>query len=84
MARNRMSDLNDHLFAALERLGDEDLTAEEIAAEAKRAEAIVAVADQITENAKMQLTAAKLYAEHRELVLPHLPMIGKAAARNEE
>lgn len=83
MARNRMSDLNDHLFAALERLGDENLTDEQITAEAKRAEAIVAIADQITENAKMRLTAAKLYADHGELVLPHLPMIGKATPRSE-
>jgi hypothetical protein len=78
MARNRMSDLKDHLFAALERLGDESLTDEQIAAEAKRAEAIVAVADQITESAKLQLSAARLFAEHGAAVLPHLPQIGKA------
>jgi hypothetical protein len=78
MDRNRMSDLKDHLFAALERLGDESLTEEQIAAEAKRAEAIVAVADQITESAKLQLSAARLFAEHGAAVLPHLPQIGKA------
>lgn len=39
----------------------------------------MAVADQITANAKTQLVAAKLFAEHGQAVLPHLPQIGKAA-----
>ena len=78
MARNRMSDLKDHLFAALERLGDENLTTDQIADEAKRAEAIVAVADQITESYKTQLAAARLFADHGDKILPMLPQIGKA------
>lgn len=82
MARNKMSDLNDHLFAALERLGDDDLSAEEIEIEARRAEAIVRVADQITENTKMRLAAAKLYAEHGSSVLPMLPQIGSDGSRS--
>lgn len=77
MTRNRMSDLKDHLFAQLERLGDESLTAEQIATEAKRAEAIVGLADQITESAKLQLSAARLFADHGDKILPMLPQIGK-------
>lgn len=73
-----MADLNNHLFAQLERLADEGLTPEQIDTEVKRANAIVALADQITEGNKLQLAAAKLFAEHRDLILPHLPMIGKA------
>ena len=38
-------DLNNHLFAQLERLADEELTPEKIDQEAKRGEAMVAVAD---------------------------------------
>ena len=76
MTKNKLSDLNDHLFAQLERLADEDLSAEQLEAEVKRADAIVSVADQITENAKLSLTAAKLYAEHGAAVLPMLPQIG--------
>lgn len=76
--KNKMSDLKDHLFAQLERLADEFLTAEQIETEVKRSEAIVAVADQITEGAKLQLTAAKLFAEHGAGVVPYLPQIGKA------
>jgi len=76
MTKNKLGDLNDHLFAALERLADEDLTAEQIATEASRAQAIVALADQITENARTRLAGAKLFAEHGDKILPHLPNIG--------
>jgi hypothetical protein len=75
---SNLAELNRHLFAALDRLDVQNLTAEEIEAEVKRAGAIVDVADRITENAKVTLTAAKLYAEHGEKILGHLPMIGKA------
>jgi hypothetical protein len=75
----RMSDLNDHLFAQLRRLADESLTPEQIETEVKRSEAIVALADQVTGNADLQLKAAKLFAEHGSAILPHLPRIGKAA-----
>lgn len=75
---SNLSELNKHLFAALDRLDVENLTPEQIEAEVSRAGAIVDVADRITENAKVTLTAAKLYAEHGEKILGHLPMIGKA------
>jgi hypothetical protein len=70
------ADLNKFLFAALERLDVEHMTPEQIEAEAARAEAIVQVADRITENTKTTLQAAKLYAEHGDKILKHLPMIG--------
>jgi hypothetical protein len=73
-----LKDLNAHLFAALDRLDVESLTPEQIEAEVARAGAIVDVADRITENAKVSLAAAKLYAEHGDKILKHLPMIGSA------
>lgn len=76
-----LSDLNSHLFAQLERLDVESLTPEQIEAEVKRTDAMVEIADRITENAKVQLAAARLYADHREVILPHLPMIGKAVEK---
>ena len=79
-----MSDLRDHLFAQLERLADENLSADDLDTEVKRAEAIVGIADQINQGTKLQLTAAKLFAEHGAAVMPHLPMIGKAAEGNAE
>ncbi|KRA44677.1 hypothetical protein [Devosia sp. Root635] len=78
--KNRLSDLNNHLFAQLERLSDEDLTPEQIDTEAKRGEAIVTVADQIIRNAALQIKAAELVAEYGSNPEPYLPQIeGKAS-----
>ncbi|SFJ32849.1 hypothetical protein [Albimonas pacifica] len=78
MTKNRLSDLTDHLFAQLERLSDEGLDAEHLEQEVKRADAIVAISDQVIANGELQLKAAKLFAEHGAGVLPMLPQIGKA------
>jgi len=76
--KNRMSDLNDHLFAALERLNDEGAGTEDIEREVKRAEAMVGVADQIVDVQRLNLDAARLYAQHGKAILPMLPQIGRA------
>lgn len=73
--KNRLTDLNDHLFMQLERLGDENLDAERIEREVKRAGAIVEVADQIVANARLQMAACKLVADHGDRFIKHLPMI---------
>lgn len=39
--KNKMSDLNNHLFAQMERLADGSLSIEDLDREVKRAEAIV-------------------------------------------
>lgn len=77
--KNKLGDLNNHLFAALERLSDEDMSAEQIDQEAKRADAIVSVADKIIGNADLQLKAAKLWAEHGSSIMPMLPKIASDA-----
>lgn len=74
--KNKLSDLNNHLFAQLERLGEEDLTAEQIEQEAKRADAIVSVSDQIVRNVDLQLKAVTILANHGDRFKPMLPMIG--------
>lgn len=61
--KNKLTDLNDHLFAQLERLADETLTPEQIEKETKRSAAIVDVADQVIRNAALQVQAAKMVAE---------------------
>lgn len=78
MSVSKMSELDAHLFAALDRLDVDNMTTEQIDAEVKRAEAIVRIADQITENSKVKLSAAKLFAEHGDKILPHLPLIGSS------
>ncbi|MCZ4351563.1 hypothetical protein O4H61_03455 [Roseovarius aestuarii] len=74
--KNRLADLNNHLFAQMERLTEEDQTPDQIDQEIKRTSSIVALAGQIVDNADLQLKAAKLYAEHGASVLPMLPQIG--------
>jgi uncharacterized protein YwqG len=64
--KNKLSDLNNHLFAQIERLSEEGLTADQVELEAKRGSAVVAVADKIIENAALQLKAVSLFAEHGE------------------
>lgn len=76
--KNKLSDLNNHLFAQIERLGDEDLDTDQIEKEAKRGEAIVAVADQIIRNADLQFKASSLLAKHGYHFENHLASIATA------
>ena len=55
--KNKLSDLNDHLFAQLERLGDEDLKPKELEIEIDRSKAIAGVAKQVISNAQLVLDA---------------------------
>lgn len=57
--QNKLIDLNNHLFAEIERLGDEDLTGEELLKEVSRAHAITGIATQIINNGKLMLNALK-------------------------
>ncbi|MDF2608896.1 MAG: phage protein [Lachnospiraceae bacterium] len=57
--KNTLGDLNNHLFAQLERLGDEELTGEELHEEITRAKAINDVASRIIANANTVLQAKK-------------------------
>ncbi len=70
--KNKLSDLNDHLFAQLERLANEELTPEQVDMELKRGKAIVAAADQIVKNAALQVQVASD-------ALMHSQRVGKAA-----
>lgn len=76
--KNKLSDLNNHLFAQIERLSEEGLSAEKIEVEASRSEAIVAVAEQILRNADLQLRAATVIANHGDRFIPMLPALGKS------
>lgn len=62
--RNKLKDLNDHLFAELERLSDEELTEDELNKEISRADAIANVAEKIISNADTVLKAVKMQNEY--------------------
>jgi len=60
--KNTLKDLNNHLFAQIERLGDEDLTGDNLTSEINRTGAIVSVATQIIANGSLVLKAESLRA----------------------
>lgn len=75
MPRNKLVDLNNHLFEQLERLNDEDLTSEELDKEIKRTKAITTIGKVIVQNANLALKAAKYkadYAPEEEAEVPKM------------
>lgn len=62
--KNKLSDLNDILFAQLERLTDDELTPDQIAQELQRTQAVVQVADRIVDTAQLQLDGARFVAQN--------------------
>lgn len=62
--KNTLGDLNNHLFAQLERLGDEDLKGEELQQEINRAKAISDIATQIIANGSLVLKAKTFMYEY--------------------
>lgn len=65
--KNTLVDLNNHLFAELERLSDEDLTGEELEAEISRSKALTGVSSQIIQNGKLLLDAIKFNDDRMSL-----------------
>jgi hypothetical protein len=57
--KNKLSDLNNHLFEQLERLNDDDLKGDDLHREISRAQAMCNVAGQIISNGRLVLDAAK-------------------------
>lgn len=55
--KNTLSDLNNHLFAELERLSDEELSGDKLNEEIRRAEAVCEVSTQIVANGTLVLKA---------------------------
>ncbi len=62
--KNKLSDLNNHLFAQLERLGNEDITEENLEIEVERSKAITNVAKEIVVNAKLAFEVEKFKVDH--------------------
>ena len=59
MARNQMNDLRDHLFAALERLNDDELTPEQLSIEVEKAQAISNLSNSVINSAKAEVDFMK-------------------------
>ncbi|HFU4567772.1 TPA: hypothetical protein ACGPBO_005566 [Bacillus cereus] len=63
--RNTLGDLNNHLFAQLERLSDEELKGEELQEEIERSKAVTDVANRIISNGALVLQAQKFHTEYK-------------------
>lgn len=72
--KNKLSDLNDHLFAQMERLGEETLKGEELKSEIDRAKTMANIATQIVNSSKVTVDAMKLISrgDMRKEDLPKL------------
>lgn len=57
MARNKVIDLNNHLFAQLERLGNEELHGDALKEEIARAAAVSDVAEKVIKSGDLMLRA---------------------------
>jgi len=57
--KNRLSDLNNHLFAQLERLCDDELTGDKLQMEMERSKAISGLAKDIINNGNLVLKAQR-------------------------
>lgn len=67
--KNRMVDLNNHLFEQMERLNDEELSAEDLEKEVKRAHAMAQIGSVIVKNAANAIKAQALIMD-KDIPMP--------------
>lgn len=70
--KNTLIDLNNHLFAQLERLSDEELKGEALSEEIDRAKSIAVIAKTIIDNGSLVLDAKK-FRDNRMDIDNNLP-----------
>lgn len=73
--KNTLGDLNNHLFAQLEKLDDDDLNGEALELEIKRSEAMAKVSEQIIKTGELQFKAMQHmdeYGYERKKVVPEM------------
>jgi len=68
--KNNLIDLNNHLFAQMERLGAEGIKGEELKHEIERSRSMAVLARGIIDNASLLLDAKKLSLEYKDAPMP--------------
>ena len=66
--KNKLIDLNNHLFAQLERLNEDSLTNAQLTFEVERAKAMSMISKAIIDNASLRVEASKAVANQTSLV----------------
>ena len=75
--KNKLVDLNNHLFEELERLNDESLKGEALQEESERAKSMANIAQTIINNGELALKAVKHYDEYgNKEAIPEILQIG--------
>ena len=74
--RTTLNDLNEYLFQEMDRLTNEDLSAEELDREIKRSDALQKVAKTIIDNGALALQAKKHLAEYGQGDKVEIPLLG--------
>lgn len=78
MTKNKLLDLNNHLFEVLERINDDELQGEKLQEEIARAKTITQIGNTIISNASLALEAKKYKDEFgRGATLPLMIENGK-------
>lgn len=61
MAKDKITDLREHMFMQLERLNDDEITPEQMEIEKERSKCIVGIASQLIQSAKVEVDFVKAY-----------------------
>lgn len=76
--KNKLVDLNNHLFEELERLNDENLKGEALQEERERAKSMANIAQTIINNGELALKAQKHFDEYGKAEnIPPMLQIGE-------
>lgn len=81
--KNKLTDLNDHLFAQLERLNNEDMPEEKMMMEIERSKAVGNIAKNIISNGRLLLDSKKHFDE-MGIKTEQQPEVLKIGAPNDE
>lgn len=74
--KNTLTDLNNYLFEAIERVNDDSLSDEELDREIKRSETVQKIAKTIIDNGNLALSAKKHLDEYGKGENVELPLLG--------
>lgn len=74
--KTTLNDLNEYLFQEMDRLTNEDLSAEDLEKEIKRSDALQKIAKSVIDNGSLALQAKKHLDEYGQGDNVKLPLIG--------